>query len=583
MASTYSPSLKIELMGTGDQTGTWGTTTNNNFLYALEEGLLGYINISFASDANKTLTLSDSNAAQDARNLYLYVTSAVSLTATRELIVPTTEKPYIVHNATTGSQSITVKTAAGTGITIPNGKKVLLYANGTNVVSQFDYAESLTLVTPALGTPTSGTLTNCTGLPISTGVSGLGANVATFLATPSSANLAAAVTGETGSGALVFGTSPTLTTPVISSIVNTGTLTLPTSTDTLVGRATTDTLTNKTLTAPVISSIVNTGTLTLPTSTDTLVGRATTDTLTNKTINLSSNTLTATSAQLATAVSDETGSGALVFATSPTLVTPALGTPSSGTLTNCTGLPIVAGTTGTLSVARGGTGVTTSTGSGNVVLSASPQLTGVVTVGGTSIVGLEVGDTTSGVATATAYIDFHTGANIDYDARIVATGGTGSLGDADIDVECATFDITGALSKGSGSFKISHPLPEKTDTHYLVHSFIEGPKADLVYSGMIRLVSGYAHINIDAVSGMTTGTFEVLCRDVRRSTTNESGFAKIRSEFYGSSLHIYAESQDCGDEIFWQVIGERKDPHMYETSWTDEEGHVVVEPKKAIK
>jgi len=76
----------------------------------------------------------------------------------------------------------------------------------------------------------------------------------------------------------------TLTSPIISSISNTGTLTLPTSTDTLVGRATTDTLTNKTLTSPVISSISNTGTLTLPTSTDTLVGRATTDTLTNKTI-----------------------------------------------------------------------------------------------------------------------------------------------------------------------------------------------------------------------------------------------------------------------------------------------------------
>jgi hypothetical protein len=76
----------------------------------------------------------------------------------------------------------------------------------------------------------------------------------------------------------------TLTSPVISSISNTGTLTLPTSTDTLVGRATTDTLTNKTLTSPVISTISNTGTLTLPTSTDTLVGRATTDTLTNKTL-----------------------------------------------------------------------------------------------------------------------------------------------------------------------------------------------------------------------------------------------------------------------------------------------------------
>jgi len=77
------------------------------------------------------------------------------------------------------------------------------------------FATSPTLVTPALGTPSSGTLTNCTGLPVATGVSGLGANVATFLETPSSANLAAAVTGETGSGALVFATSPALTTPDI--------------------------------------------------------------------------------------------------------------------------------------------------------------------------------------------------------------------------------------------------------------------------------------------------------------------------------------------------------------------------------
>ena len=79
-------------------------------------------------------------------------------------------------------------------------------------------------------------------------------------------------------------TNKTLTAPIISTISNTGTLTLPITTDTLVGRITTDTLTNKTLTAPVISTITNTGTLTLPTSTDTLVGRTTTDTLTNKTL-----------------------------------------------------------------------------------------------------------------------------------------------------------------------------------------------------------------------------------------------------------------------------------------------------------
>jgi hypothetical protein len=96
---------------------------------------------------------------------------------------------------------------------------------------------SPTLVTPALGTPASGILTNCVNLPIATGVSGLGANVATFLATPSSANLAAAVTGETGTGALVFATSPTLVTPVLgvatATSINKVTFTAPATSATL--------------------------------------------------------------------------------------------------------------------------------------------------------------------------------------------------------------------------------------------------------------------------------------------------------------------------------------------------------------
>src|SRR5688572_17319383 len=79
------------------------------------------------------------------------------------------------------------------------------------------FATSPTLTTPALGTPSAAVLTNATGLPISTGVSGLGGGVATFLATPTSANLAAAVTNETGSGALVFATSPTLVAPALGT------------------------------------------------------------------------------------------------------------------------------------------------------------------------------------------------------------------------------------------------------------------------------------------------------------------------------------------------------------------------------
>jgi hypothetical protein len=94
--------------------------------------------------------------------------------------------------------------------------------------------------------------------------------------------------GATGTLATLAGTetltNKTLTSPVISSISNSGTLTLPTSTDTLVGRATTDTLTNKTLTTPIITSISNSGTVTIPSGTDTLVARTSTDTLTNKTL-----------------------------------------------------------------------------------------------------------------------------------------------------------------------------------------------------------------------------------------------------------------------------------------------------------
>ena len=117
MASTYSSSLKIELIGTGEQSGAWGATTNANLGTALEEAIVGLGAVSFASDADLTISLTNSNASQAARCFVLNVTSAVSLTATRNLVVPTTTKPYLIHNNTTGGRSIVVKTSAGTGIT----------------------------------------------------------------------------------------------------------------------------------------------------------------------------------------------------------------------------------------------------------------------------------------------------------------------------------------------------------------------------------------------------------------------------------------------------------------------------------
>jgi len=139
MASTYSTNLKIELITTGEQTGDWGVTTNSNFSNVFEQAIVGRGTANFASDANLTLTLTDSVSSQTARNVYLNVTSGVSLTATRNLIVPTILKNYIVENNTTGGQSIVIKTASGSGITIPNGKRVPVYVNATDVVTAFDF------------------------------------------------------------------------------------------------------------------------------------------------------------------------------------------------------------------------------------------------------------------------------------------------------------------------------------------------------------------------------------------------------------------------------------------------------------
>ena len=146
MASTYSD-LKIELIGTGEQSGTWGITTNTNLGTAIEEAIVGRANANFVSDADLTLTLINSNDTQVARHYILNVTSGVSLSTTRNLIVPTIDKPYIIENNTTGGQSIVVKTTAGTGVTVPNGKEVMVYADSTNVVPAFNHVPALSLTT----------------------------------------------------------------------------------------------------------------------------------------------------------------------------------------------------------------------------------------------------------------------------------------------------------------------------------------------------------------------------------------------------------------------------------------------------
>jgi len=140
--------------------------------------------------------------------------------------------------------------------------------------------------------------------------------------------------------------------------------------------------------------------------------------------------------------------------------------------------------------------------------------------------------------------------------------------------------IVGALSKGSGSFNIDHPLPALKDTHNLVHSFIEGPKADLIYRGSVELVDGSAEIDLDEAAGMTSGTWVLLCRDEQVFTSNETGWNHVRGSVSGATLSIQCEESDCTDTVSWMVVAERRDQHMLDTDWTDEDGRPIIEPEK---
>jgi hypothetical protein len=191
MASTYSD-LKIELIGTGEQSGTWGTTTNNNLgNAALGEAITGSADVTFAS-GDVTVTLTDTNASQTARNLRLNLIGTTG--GARDLILGSgcqIEKLYLINN--TCADAITVKNTSGSGIAVPAGKSMFVYNNGTNVVDAVTHLSSLTL---GSALPISSGGTAGTASPTANGVAyGTGSAYA-FTAAGTTGQVLSATTGS---------------------------------------------------------------------------------------------------------------------------------------------------------------------------------------------------------------------------------------------------------------------------------------------------------------------------------------------------------------------------------------------------
>ena len=379
MASTYS-TLKLELIAIGEtgSTGNWGTTTNNNLgdttstTRGIEQAIGGFSAVTLTTTST-TLAYTDTTANQDFRSLFLSFSGSPGAAST--VIIPSTsiQKLYIIKNSISGGYSLTVKYAASTGTVVPNGSTVILYANGTDVIPGQDYIPALTLGS-ALPVASGGT-----------GITSFGTGIATWLGTPSSANLAAAVTDETGSGSLVFGTAPTLSAPVLTS-PSLSAETFSTSASVTAG---TNAQGQGALTSDynvITTAAANPSGVTLPAAT---TGRRVV--VVNKGAN-PINVYPATSAYIdALAINSSIQiavNGVMIFNASSTtqwyssynLMTPSFAGAVNSFSAGTTGFTPSTATTGavtlsgTLNVLNGGTGVTTSTGSGSVVLSSSPTI-----------------------------------------------------------------------------------------------------------------------------------------------------------------------------------------------------------------
>ena len=189
MASTFSTNLALELIGTGDQAGTWGNTTNTNLGTLIEQAISGYVTQAVATGTDTTITIPN-GATGVARNMFIELTGTGGTNT--NLIVPANKKLYFIYNNASGA--VTVKVSGQTGVSVAVGAKVILVSNGTDVVEATSYLASIpSSLSVTTLTATSANITTLSGTSaVITTINGTSANITTVTGTTggfSSANI----------------------------------------------------------------------------------------------------------------------------------------------------------------------------------------------------------------------------------------------------------------------------------------------------------------------------------------------------------------------------------------------------------
>jgi len=357
VASTYSTNLALELIGSGDQSGIWGLTTNNNLGTLLEQSIAGYVTQAVTDSAVDTTLTIPNGLTGVARNMFIELTGA--LTATRTVSVPANKKLYFVYNNTTGAHTVIFNVAGQTGVTIPNGVKVLLACDGTDIVEAHN-AVIGAFTAGSLTGPLTGNASTATALQTARTINGTSFNgtanitVTAAASTLTGTSLPAAVvtssltsvgtiTSGTWSGSFgaVSGANLTsLTAANISAGTATGlNITGNAATATLATGATNTAITNDTTTAATMFPTwvtANSGSLPQKVTSTKLTFNPSTGVFSSTGFSSSTSTVTGLTASVAVFTDASknltsnaiTGTGSVVMSTSPTITTPTLSIPT---------------------------------------------------------------------------------------------------------------------------------------------------------------------------------------------------------------------------------------------------------------